>query len=72
VQLLHGPAGQGQELSQPEVLALEPAGAADDGHLRYRGQFSCDRAGRYGITVRIVPIHATLVTPVEMGRVAWA
>ncbi len=72
VQLLHGPAGQGQELSNPEVVALEQVGAADDGHLRYRGRFSCDRAGRYGITVRIVPTHDTLVNPVEMGRIAWA
>ena len=72
VQLLHGPAGQGQELAAPEVVVLEPAGAADDGHLRYRGRFTCEQAGRYGITVRIVPTHADLVNPVELGKVAWA
>jgi glycogen phosphorylase len=71
VQLLHGPAGQGQELNAPEVVVLEAAGAADDAHLRYRGRFTCQRAGRYGITVRIVPKHPTLVNPVELGKVAW-
>jgi starch phosphorylase len=71
VQLLHGPAGQGEELLQPEVVALSLAGRADDGHLRYRGSFACDRAGRYGVTVRIVPSHAALVTPAELGRMAW-
>jgi starch phosphorylase len=72
VQLLHGPSGQGQELTAPEVVALEAAGDADDGHLRYRGRFTCQRAGRYGVTVRIVPTHPTLENPVELGRIAWA
>jgi starch phosphorylase len=40
--------------------------------MRYRGTFSCDRAGRYGFTVRVVPCHPLVVTPVELGRVAWA
>ena len=72
VQLLHGPAGQGQELAAPEVVVLESAGPADDGHLRYRGRFTCQQAGRYGITVRIVPAHPTLENAVELGKIAWA
>ena len=72
VQLLHGPSGQGEELSAPQIAALEQAGPADDGHLRYRGSFLLDRAGRYGVTVRIVPRHPALVTPAELGRIAWA
>ena len=44
VQLLHGPAGQGEELADPQVVVLEQAGPADDGHLRYRGQLRV-RAG---------------------------
>jgi starch phosphorylase len=71
VQLLHGPAGQGAELSDVTVLPMTPAGAADDGHLRYTGSFVCDTAGRYGATVRIVPTHPGLVTPLEVGLVAW-
>ena len=73
VQLLHGPVGQDDELAEPEVVvAWTPAGAADDGHLRYRGRFTCERAGRYGFTVRVVPAHPDLVTPVELGHIAWA
>jgi len=71
VQLLHGPAGQGEELVSPQVVSLEQAGAAEDGHLRYRGSFACEQAGRYGVTVRVVPNHPHLVTPVELGRIAW-
>jgi starch phosphorylase len=71
VQLIHGPAGQGAELTQVTVVPLTPSGGADDGHLRYTGGFTCDTAGRYGATVRIVPTHDALVTPLEVGLIAW-
>jgi starch phosphorylase len=72
VQLIHGPAGQGDELSSTTVESMTPAGTADDDHLRYAGSFRCEQAGRYGVTVRIVPAHDDLVTPAELGRIAWA
>jgi starch phosphorylase len=72
VQLLHGPAGQGEELSSPTLVPLTHVGPADDGHLRYSGSFVCDTTGRYGITVRIVPSHDALETPVELGLIAIA
>ncbi|MDQ3146284.1 MAG: DUF3417 domain-containing protein, partial [Actinomycetota bacterium] len=72
VQLLHGGVGLGDELTDTAVVTMALAGEAHDGHLRYRGGFICDRPGRYGYTVRVVPSHPHLVTPVELGRVAWA
>jgi starch phosphorylase len=72
VQLVHGPVGQHDELEHPTIATMSPAGDGPSGSLRYRGAFSCDRAGRYGFTVRVVPAHADLVSPVELGRVAWA
>jgi starch phosphorylase len=72
VQLLHGPEGQGGELADPVVVAMAAAGSADDGHLHYAGRFPLQRAGRYGVTVRIVPAHPDLVSKVELGRIAWA
>jgi starch phosphorylase len=72
VQLLHGLVGQNDELVAPEVVAMTPDGPAPEGHLRYRGSFTCERAGRYGFTVRVVPANPDLVTPVELGCVAWA
>jgi starch phosphorylase len=71
VQLIHGPAGQGGELADTTIVPMAPAGTADDGHLRYTGRFTCERAGRYGATVRIVPAHPDLVTPLELGVIAW-
>jgi starch phosphorylase len=72
VQLIHGPSGQGQELSSTTVVSMAPAETADDGHLRYTGTFACEQAGRYGITVRIVPSHEDLMNPAELGLIAWA
>jgi starch phosphorylase len=72
VQLLHGPVGQSDELVAPEVVPMAVAGPAADGHLRFTGTFTCERPGRYGYTVRIVPNPPDLVTPVELGLIASA
>ncbi|HUF32874.1 MAG TPA: alpha-glucan family phosphorylase [Acidimicrobiales bacterium] len=71
VQLLHGPVGQSEELTGAAVVPMVASGKAPDGHRRYTGTFTCEQSGRYGFTVRIVPSHPDLVTPVELGRVAW-
>jgi glycogen phosphorylase len=71
VQLLHGPVGPNDELISSSLVALQPAGGGEGGH-RYEGGFVCDRAGRYGIAVRVVPAHPDLVTFAEMDCVAWA
>ncbi len=50
---------------------MPPAGSAADGHLSFEGRFRMERPGRYGVTVRVVPSHPDLTTPVELGLVAW-
>jgi starch phosphorylase len=72
VQLLHGPVGQADELEQPIVVTMTAAGEGASKTRRYRGRFTCERAGRYGFTVRVVPSHPCLTSPVELGRIAWA
>jgi starch phosphorylase len=73
VELLHGPVGPNDELTDAEVLSLTLAGTGDSpDQYRYTGAFTCGRAGRYGIAVRVVPSHADLALPAEMGSVAWA
>ena len=74
MQLLHGPAGAGDELIDPEVVSLAWSGTdgVGSGLVRYEGGFRCERAGRYGFTVRVVPSHPGLTSPVELGSIAWA
>jgi starch phosphorylase len=71
VQLVHGPVGQNDEI-QPATVATMAPGATVDGRVRFKGTFVCQQAGRYGFTVRVVPYHPDLATPLELGLVAWA
>ncbi len=71
VQLVHGPVGQHDEISPATIVPMHPVTDAG-GTVRYRGDLACAQAGRYGFTVRVVPSHPNLVTPVELGRIAWA
>ncbi len=78
VELLHGPVGPTGELTDrstvPLVLesATDGAAGAAEGRFLYVGSFTCERAGRYGIAVRVIPSHPDLAVPAEMGVVTWA
>jgi len=66
VQLLHGPVGPDGELERATVVPMGPVGGGE-----WRGEMSCDAAGRYGFTVRVVPHHPDLASFAEMGVVTW-
>ena len=68
VQLVHGRVGQSEEIEAPTVTAMSP----DKKSGTYRGSFTCETAGRYGFTVRVVPHHADVANPVEAGLITWA
>ena len=78
VELAHGPVGADGGLAAAAVVPMAPAGPEGDGGvgragaLRYRATFSCEQAGRYGFTVRVVPSHEDLASATEMGLAAWA
>ncbi|MDA8285243.1 MAG: alpha-glucan family phosphorylase, partial [Actinomycetota bacterium] len=79
VQLLHGPVAAGDELVESDIAEMhldsgdgDGRGEGDGGVWRYSGSFTCDRAGRHGYTVRIIPSHADLSDPMELGCVTWA
>jgi glycogen phosphorylase len=68
VELLHGVVGPNDEIVAPIRLTMDTA----NGDGRYTGSFGCETAGRYGFTVRVVPAHVDLTTPLELGAIAWA
>jgi starch phosphorylase len=72
VQAVHGRVGQHDELEATSVVDLVPDHAVPGSPLTFRGTVPCDTAGRYGFTVRVVPRHPDLATPLEVGLVAWA
>jgi len=72
VQLVQGLVVGDGDLVATRSDPMEPERDAPEGHVRFVGIFPCDRAGRHGLTVRVVPSHPLLATAVELGRVAWA
>ena len=68
VQALHGPIdSEGSFVTTPATITLQPTG---DG--AFEGTYAVGEAGPYGVTVRAVPHHDDLISPMEMGLVAWA
>ena len=68
VQVMHGAVdSEGEFVGTPAVVNLSFVG---DGV--FEATYTVGEAGPYGLTVRAVPAHPHLVSPVELGLVAWA
>lgn len=68
VQLLHGSVDStGSFVHQSTVVAMQ---RQSDG--AYTCTYAPIAAGPYGLTVRALPTHEGLISPVELGRIAWA
>jgi glycogen phosphorylase len=68
VEALHGPIDSaGSFIVAPATVTLTPTG---DG--AFEGTYAVGEAGPYGVTVRAVPHHDDLISPMEVGLVAWA
>jgi starch phosphorylase len=68
VELLHGPVdSEGNFVDPPTINAMTAA----TGRLFTTG-FTVTEAGAYGVTARVLPWHPDMVSPVELGLVAWA
>jgi starch phosphorylase len=68
VQALHGPIdSEGQFIGAPLIVTLD---LTEPG--LWEADYHVGEAGPYGITVRALPSHPDLISPVEMGTIAWA
>ena len=67
VELIHGTVGLNDELEMPQTEVM--AGGSDG---QYSASWTCERAGRYGFTVRVVPSHPHLASWPEVGTITWA
>ena len=68
VQALHGSINsEGEFVGRPLSVTLEQT---TDGV--WEADYRVGEAGPYGITVRAMPSHPDLISPVEMGIIAWA
>lgn len=71
VEVVAGAITEEGELRGARHHALQPAGADEDAHA-FEATIAMDRAGTFGYTVRVVPRHAMLASPAELGLVAHA
>jgi starch phosphorylase len=68
VQALHGPIDSaGSFVGPPDSVTLRPTGNGG-----FEGAYRVGEAGPYGVAVRVVPCHSDLISPMELGVVAWA
>ena len=72
VQVLIGRVDDHNELHSPVATGMAPLDAAGDGTQRYEATVSLPAAGVIGYTVRVLPRHDLLASPVELGRVVLA
>ncbi len=67
VQIVHGPLNADGSFDEHRLATVPMDG---DGTGSYRGEFTPDRAGRWGFTVRALPVHPLVSSPYETGLVA--
>ena len=70
VELYYGALSSKGEIENPRRMEMVPCGV-EGNSARYCAQVACDRTGRQGYTVRVLPRHATLVHPFLPGLVKW-
>jgi starch phosphorylase len=71
VQVLVGRVDDHDELHAPRATAMVPVGPTG-GAERYEATVALPAAGVIGYTVRVLPHHELLASPVELGRVVLA
>jgi len=72
VQVVHGRVSEADELADTESVDLVHAETYEGGRHRFEGDLRLSRTGAFGYTVRVLPAHAGLATPAELGLVANA
>jgi starch phosphorylase len=67
-----GPLGQDNSFASRQLLPMTMDGQPENGWQRYKGSVNAVEAGRFGFTVRALPVHPLLTTPHSLGLLRWA
>jgi len=71
VEAYYGRLDQNGDFAERNTVPLQAEDSAD-GLCKFRGQIPCQKTGRFGYTVRIMPSKEKLENPFAMGLVTWA
>jgi starch phosphorylase len=72
VQAVYGRVDEADELQAPARVALQDAGAGDDGLRRFEGTVPLERAGSFGYSVRVLPHTELLPNDADLGLMTGA
>lgn len=67
-----GQIGQDNSFVSRELLPMSPDGPPQGGWQLYKGNLNAVEAGRFGFTVRAVPVHPLLPSSHSLGLLRWA
>ncbi len=70
VDVVHGAVNTDGRIERAVVEPMVHDGGGTD-VAQYAASFRCERAGEYGFTVRVVPIHRDLLSAADTGRAVW-
>jgi starch phosphorylase len=71
VELYFGPLDAGGLITEGRTISMLIAQSKGNGNYVFAGAISCRTSGRHGYSLRIVPSHEDLGSPIEMGLILW-
>jgi len=71
VQLYHGPTPNNGTIKGGAVVEMQCVRSVRDGVYEYTGAVPCERSGRHGVAVRVVPSHPDLSGHFDMHLLKW-
>jgi len=72
VELYYGPVDSWGSIREGAAVRMDYEKASDEqGEHWFTGSMSCKRTGQHGVSVRVLPRHADLVNPHELGLILW-
>lgn len=72
VELYYGPVDSWGNIREGSAVRMDYDKAADEqGEHWFTGLMSCKKTGQHGVAVRVLPRHADLVNPHELGLILW-
>jgi len=72
VQVYCGALNHAREIAHASLINMESKGSSGDGVHAFEANVRCDKAGRYGFAVRVMPHNDSLPHTFQPGLVTWA
>jgi glycogen phosphorylase len=72
VQLYQGAIDAHGQIIKGKTVLMQPQGQDEQGHALYGADTAYSQSGLQGLSLRVLPQHAGLSSPYELGLITWA